>query len=309
MRKLPGQGGITKKITTAIGKSNRAKFLKQVESNFSNLLVKINPKESITMEVVSFSSFNDFPEQLMSILSFVKYIGIPLKWTIYSDGSHTETQRKQITSRFDFVTIESFDWEGVTTIEELCCNDLKPYHKYILDYARNHAFGKRLFYYLNHPLNHPTLFIDSDVLFYEKANVFEILIKEDPKANGWYMPDNVWGCLDSRYVAIHSEQMYQVNAGLMFVLKRFDNYKKSLDFYKVLDCKYEYFSEQTIINILLKENSFMPLTPKTFILDSGDQFDFSYLYHPKQMAVRHYTGPVRHKMWQKDYKWHLGLKN
>ena len=89
--------------------------------------------------------------------------------------------------------------------------------------------------------------------------------------------------------------------------KKFENYKNALDFYKVLDSKYEYFSEQTIINILLKDNSFMPLTPKTFILDTDDQFDFSYLYNPKQMAVRHYTGPVRHKMWQKGYKWHLGL--
>lgn len=307
MRKIPGQGGITKKIATAIGNLNREKFKKKLELDLSNLLEQVNQKAPIAMEVVSFSSNNDYSEQLLSILSFLRYVGKPIAWTIYSDGSHTDKQKKQVSSDFDFVSIKSIDWDEVISLEELCCDDLKPYHNYILDYANNHAFGKRLFYYLNHPINYPTLFIDSDILFYEKANVFDILINEKPSANGWYMPDIGWGCLDSRYKAIYSQQTYQVNAGLMFVLKKFDNYKKSLDFYKVLDYKYEYFSEQTIINILLKENSFMPLTPKSFILDGGDQFNFRQLYKPSEMAVRHYTGPVRHKMWQKDYKWHLSL--
>lgn len=307
MRKIPGQGGITKKIATAIGKANKANFSKQVNINLPDLLVKLNQKKAIAMEVASFSSCNDYPEQLLSILSFVRYVGIPVKWTIYSDGSHTPQQINQVESSFNFVTIKSIDFAELSSIEDLCKEDIKPYHKYILDYALNHAFGKRLFYYLNHPLNNPTLFIDSDILFYENANVFEIMISEKPNMNGWFIPDAVWGCLDSRYKATHSEQTYQVNAGLMFVIKKFENYKNALDFYKVLNSKYEYFSEQTIINILLKENNFMPLTPKTFILDIDDQFDFSYLYNPKQMAVRHYTGPVRHKMWQKDYKWHLGL--
>lgn len=307
MKKLPGQSGITKKITTTIATTNRTKFRKLVDDNLEVIIKDINCQKKIEMEVVSFSSNNDYSEQLLSILSFLRYVGKPITWTIYSDGSHTDKQKEQVSKEMDFVTIKNINWDEVISLEELCCDVLKPYQNYILDYANNHAFGKRLFYYLNHPINHPTLFIDSDVLFYEKANVFDVLINEEPKSNGWYMPDIGWGCLDSRYKASHSQQIYQVNAGLMFVLKKFDNYKRSLDFYKVLDFKYEYFSEQTIINILLKENSFMPLTPESFILDAGDQFDFSYLYNPKQMAVRHYTGPVRHKMWQKNYKWHLGL--
>jgi hypothetical protein len=307
MAKLPGQGGITKKLAAAVGNINRKKFENKLSNDLAGLLVEINQKKTIAMEVVSFSSKNDFPEQLLSIVSFIKYAGLPLSWTIYSDGSHSEEQIKLVTSHFDYVVIKSVDWDALKSVEELCCDELKPYHNYVLDYARNHAFGKRLFYYLNHPLDHPTLFIDSDILFYEKANSFEILINESPRFNGWYMPDILWGCLDSRYKRTHSEQMYQVNAGLMFVLNKFNNYNKALEFYKVLESKYEYFSEQTIINILLKDNSFMPLPPKTFILDACDQFDFLYKFKPKQIAVRHYTGPVRHKMWQKNYKWHLGL--
>ncbi|AWG22199.1 hypothetical protein FFWV33_12080 [Flavobacterium faecale] len=307
MKKIPGQSKITKSTATAIGARNRDNFLKIFTENASAIVKSINQSKTIAMEVASFSSFNDFPEQVLSILSFIKHVGTPIKWTVYSDGSHSDEQIKLLKLNFNFVNVCSIDFSTKESLEELCRDELKPYHTYILDYANNHAFGKRLFYYLNHSLEHPTLFIDSDILFYEKSNIFEMLINENPKADGWFMPDAFWGCLDSRYKAAHSEQMYQVNAGFMFVLKPFEKYNKALDFYKILESTYEYFSEQTIINILLKDNNFMPLPSNTFILDSADQFDFSYLYNPRDIAVRHYTGPVRHKMWQKDYKWHLSL--
>jgi hypothetical protein len=307
MKKLPGQGGLTKKIATSIGNRNRKKFAKQVDLDLSNLVEQVKGKEAIAMEVASFSSCNDFSEQVLSILSFVRYVGIPIKWTLYSDGSHTRRQIEQLENGFDFVLVRSIDFTGSSSIENLCKEVIKPYHQYVLDYANTHAFGKRLFYYLNHPIDNPTLFIDSDILFYKKAAVFNLLISEKPRSPGWFMPDVGWGCLDSRYKAVNSEQVYQVNAGFMFLLEEFKNLSEGLDFYKALNNKYEYFSEQTIIHTILKANSYMPLTPKTFILDTADQFDFKYLKTPTEIAVRHYTGPVRHKMWQKNYRWHLNI--
>ena len=56
------------------------------------------------------------------------------------------------------------------------------------------------------------------------------------------------------------------------------------------------------MHILLIDNEFMPLDPRRFILDSGDQFDFSYLLPFDKIAIRHYTGPVRHKMWQAGWR-------
>ena len=66
-------------------------------------------------------------------------------------------------------------------------------------------------------------------------------------------------------------------------------------FLKELNSTYEYFSEQTVMHILSKTNNFKRLNPQDFVVDSADQFDFSYLYTPKNLAIRHYTGPVRHK--------------
>lgn len=308
MNKLPGQGGLTKKITIAKGRVNRKKFARQVAIGLYHLVNQVSKKKTIEMEVASFSSFNDFHEQVLSVLSFIRYVGKPIKWTLYSDGTHTQAQINQLESNFDFLKVaEGLDWSEIESLKGLCKEELEPYENYLIDYAKKYPLGKKLFYYLNHPIEKPTLFIDSDILFYEHANVLKLILTEKPKANGWYMPDVSWGCLDSRYKALNSEQVYQVNSGFIFANEAFKNIKESLDFFKTYNFTYEYFSEQTVYHHLLKNNSYMPLTPKTFILDSGDQFDFSYLFSPKQMAVRHYTGPVRHKMWQKNYKWHLSL--
>jgi hypothetical protein len=308
MRKLPGQGGITKKIATAFGRNNRAMFAKLVSLNLPQLLAKVNQKRPIAMEVASFSSLNDFQEQLLSILSFVRYVGIPIKWTLYSDGSHSQEQIEELEKSFDFLkVIKCINWSEIQSLKGICKEELEPYEDYLIDYAKKFPLGKKLFYYLNHSIENPTLFIDSDILFYEQANVLELILTENPIVNGWYMPDVIWGCLDSRYKATNMEQIYQVNSGFIFANVAFEHLKESLDFFKTYNFTYEYFSEQTVYHHLLKNNGYMPLPSKTFILDSGDQFDFSYLNNPKQMAVRHYTGPVRHKMWQKNYKWHLGL--
>jgi hypothetical protein len=308
MKKLPGQGGLTKKIATSIGNVNRTKFAKQIDFNLSTLVDKVKGKEAIAMEVASFSSSNDFPEQILSVLSFMRYVGTPIKWTMYSDGSHTEDQIEQIKSCFKFIEFKrGINWGTIQSLKGNCKEELEPYEEYLIDYAKKFPLGKKLFYYLNHQIDGPTLFIDSDILFYEKAATIELLLTEKPQATGWFMPDTGWGCLDSRYIAMNNEQFYQVNSGFIMANVAFEYLTDSLDFFKTYNCTYEYFSEQTVYHHLLKANGFMPLTPKTFILDASDQFDFKYLKTPSEMAVRHYTGPVRHKMWQKNYRWHLNI--
>ena len=47
------------------------------------------------------------------------------------------------------------------------------------------------------------------------------------------------------------------------------------------------------------------LDPRQFIIDSTDQFDFALKYYPESIAMRHYTSPVRHKMWQRGWQWHF----
>jgi hypothetical protein len=143
-------------------------------------------------------------------------------------------------------------------------------------------------------------------LFYDKASIINILLSDE--ANGWFLPDDAWGCLDSRYKAENTTQLYQVNSGFFLLNRELVNLTKGVNFLQSLNGKYEYFSEQTTYHILFKDNNFMPLDPRIFVLNSDDQFDFSYILPRNKMAIRHYTGTVRHKMWQRDWKWQLSLK-
>jgi hypothetical protein len=309
MRKIPGLGGLKKNLSVAIGNYNRSKFINQINCNISTILSHTDQMNPIDMEVASISSSNLFAEQILSILSFLRYVGIPIKWTLYSDGSYSNEQIEELEKRFIFLKV--INWINLKESQssyDLCKEELLPYHEYLYDYAKKSPFGKKLFYYLNHSIVNPTLFIDADILFYHHANILKLILTEKPKANGWFMPDINWECLDSRYKEKYSEQLYQVNAGFIFANVAFSNLNDSLDILKSFNYSYEHFSEQTIFHHLLKTNFYMPLTSKKFILNTGDQFKFSYLLKPKKMAIRHYTGPVRHKMWQKDYKWHLNLK-
>jgi hypothetical protein len=122
------------------------------------------------------------------------------------------------------------------------------------------------------------------------------------------LPDDDWGCLDSRYKAKNSRELYQVNSGFFLLNRELEDVRKGLDFLNSLNGKYEYFSEQTTYHILFNDNHLMPLDPRIFVLNSDDQFDLSYILPKDKMAMRHYTGTVRHKMWQRDWKWHLSLK-
>jgi len=208
--------------------------------------------------------------------------------------------------KFKFVQLVLIRLSDVTELPDLYDVRLTEFTKELLHYSKTKHLGKKVFFYLNHPITIPTIFLDSDILFYSGFKKGIKLISTE-EANGWFLPDTNWGCLDSRYLATHEEQVYQVNGGFYIANKSIDNIEQALSFLRSLDFTYEYFTDQTIMHIYCKENKFSPLDSRMFIINTDDQFDFSYRFKPNEIAIRHYTGPVRHKMWQKSFRWHLGI--
>ena len=45
------------------------------------------PCGDIDLELVTFGSANDFPEMILSMLTFLAHVGAPRKWTVYGDGT------------------------------------------------------------------------------------------------------------------------------------------------------------------------------------------------------------------------------
>ena len=305
MGKVKFQGGITKAVTSMIAKRNKNKFSNNLK-NITDIIKNNMTNVDVDFTLVSFSSSKDFYDQILSICSFLRYVGNPDSWVIYSDGSHTEKEIEFLEAQFVFLKIVKTQWTNTVSLTEICKKELLPYKSQLFDYAIKHPLGKKLFHYLNHNINKPTLFIDSDILFYTRASILNNILNED--IPGWYLPDIDSQCLDKRFRKSSLTELYNVNSGFILLKQNLSSLIAGLEFLKSLNYEYEYFTEQTVQHILLKSNGLMPLDPRLFILNSDDQFDFSYLFSRNKVAVRHYTGPVRHKMWQRGWKWHLSIK-
>lgn len=251
--------------------------------------------------IISFSSKNDLAEQLLSILSFLRYAGRPAKWTIYSDGTHTEEHVQFFKEHMPFVDVFKYDYHNPDL--ELRA-EIEPYRKELLAYATSKfPLGKKLFCYLNHRIEHRSIFIDSDILFYEKAHEMHLL---NVQGRGWSLPEWKWGTLDGSYLENNKKTMYQVNSGFFSADQNFE-VGAGMAYLKQLDGNYHYFTEQTTFHIIFNDNEFWPLDPRTYYLNNSDQFKVSYNFDKADIVTRHYTSPVRFKMWQRDWKWHLSL--
>jgi hypothetical protein len=118
---------------------------------------RVRSSAEIPVHVVSFSSVHDLPEQVASLRSFLRFVGRPLSVTVASDGSH-QGRDCELLQRIDPVV-------SVVRYDAFARPDLPlP----VLRYAEVHPMGKKLMVIASlQPL--PTLYIDSDVLFFPAA--------------------------------------------------------------------------------------------------------------------------------------------
>jgi hypothetical protein len=290
-KKIKYQGGLTKIICARFGRHGKKEFSKLISID---QLPHVKAREKKwDIDVVSFSGKRDFEEQVLSILSFLRYAGKPKRWVIYSDDSHTKFHHDFISRNFDFASIERWNKNE---------DKYAPYAATLDSYMKYNVLGKRMYAYANHLSDGQIIFLDSDVVFY--SAIFEkldIVIKD---GGSWYLPDAGWGTLDSRYKASHVPEMFQLNGGCFISSPAF-SWELAYAYLQSLNNTFEYFSDQTAFHIAFIGQGAKPLDPRVCVLNCDDQFDFSYKYGPEEIALRHYVNPIRHKMWQKNWKWHL----
>jgi len=282
------------RIATANARRGRASFSAQIRTGQVASLQHASPLE-YPLDVCSFSSERDLEEQALSILTFVNWAGVPASWTVYSDGSHKPDSIIALQSIGDWLKV--VNWDVATARLPKDC-------RFLLDYASGHAMGKRLIAYSTHSFTTPTLFTDSDVLFYKHAR--EALSFACSDARHWFLPDGAWGSFDSRFLRFARHDMFAVNGGFILLKPSF-SWLPVMDFLQSLKGSYEYFSDQTALHVGLVAQDAFPLDPRLFVLRWSDQFKISSDYCAEEMAIRHYVQLVRHKMWQGGWKRHLPL--
>lgn len=283
-KKFPYQGGLTKVICQKKAGWHKKQFQKNIlQLNHIDFLSKIN------FEIISFSGAAGFEDQVLSIYSFLYYAGEPIKWTIYSDKSYTFEQKDILKKKFSFLSIVDWDIFSHCTTNKMLSN-----------YLLMCGLAKKLNVIVGHPYTCQTVYLDSDIVFYKNISFY--LNSGILSAGLWYASDTLGDVGD--YFHAKKESLYPLNSGLLILNADF-NPEYIFRYFESLDGFYEYFSEQSSLEFAFRNQGANILDPRQFINDPSDQFDFSIKYTPSSIAMRHYTNPIRHKMWQEGWKWHF----
>ncbi len=247
--------------------------------------------EDVRVQVVSFSGEKQLEDQLYSIFSFLANVGRPGKWILFSDGTHS----KESMAIFDKMPFIEFRENG---------EDLIP-GKYR---EEKNPLLKKVFFYQSVPITSTTFFVDSDILFFKSFKLFLPILNQ----NNWFLVDENYGYLDKAFLEKNPFDIYPCNSGF-FVFNSRPDWETVLNY---LAAKKEHkdglelWSEQTAFHIMTRQfKNTMPLDPRYFVAGGTDSFKFSSDYDYSKIAMRHFVGPIRHKMWQTDWRKLLKVRN
>jgi hypothetical protein len=264
--KIPGKGRILKYLNRT--KSEKLKNLLW-KSRFKLINQDYHGISTVEVSLVSFSGKGGLLDQILSISSFINSVGIPIKWSIYSDGSHNADEISLLKT-----------WEFVK-IEVLNKNVKWQLNKF-------HAFS-------NYLVDSTTLFLDSDILFFKPFKEYLPYFKN----SNWILPENKYAqSLDDGYLNFSFQYLTSINRGFFILNKNIDwSSGKSYLEEKKNKNNISHFTEQTAINIIFeKESNMKILDPRYFLLTTSDHFKI-VLDESSKIAMRHYVGLIRHKMY------------
>jgi len=250
---------------------------------------RITIKAEVPVNVVSYCGEETLPEQIASIRSFLKHVGRPKQFTVVSDGTISNASCDILRGLDPVINIsDSQQWVP----QELPAE--------IYPYLTNHPTGKQLALIMSLPLNAPTLYIDSDILFFAGAKSFRLLL-EDHDAPAYYLPDCRLSA-DERLFRSDVEKARPVNTGALLLFERLD---WALAIRRFIEIKGppDFFTNQTMTHLTMHANAALPLDHGKYVLQLDDQFEYQDRYAGRNIALRHYVNPVRHKFWTTLARW------
>ena len=268
----------------------QAKLLRNAyKSSLSSLVsFPIKQDRQVPIKVYALSCERDLPEQVASLRSFIRHVGVPDKFTIMSDGSYTDQSIQLLQSVHRCVDVQ--------LLTKFQRDDLP---QSVHEYAAQQAMGKKLAALMSIPIDGATLYTDSDILFFQGASDL-VDLANSKDTHTYYLPD-CKNSLDKRLIYEDIEMQNPINAGFILFKKSLD-WNESVKRLSNLEEFPNYFSEQTIVNLTIKRNHGVALARERYIMNVDDQFMYPDKFATKQIAMRHYVSNVRHKFWLSTVK-------
>lgn len=239
---------------------------------------------AVPLSVFSYSNEDSVPEQVRSIRSFLRYAGRPVSFTVVSDGSHSARSIRFLQGIDRTVSVRPSSGFLPSGLPE-------KFHHYVT----SHPLGKQLGLIMSLPEDGPALYADSDVLFFPGAAEL-MRFASVPDVSAFYLPDCQACSADARIFRDPREELSPVNTGLLLLFQKLD---WSLGIRRFLDLKSEptFFTNQTITHLTMHANGARPFDSRKFVLQLDDQFVYPDRYASRDIILRHYVNPVRHKFW------------
>ena len=244
---------------------------------------RIPENAQVGFDVFAYSGENSLPEQVASIRSFLKYVGRPNRFTIVSDGTLSDRSCDILTSIDPVISVSDFaQWVP----QDLPAN--------VYSYLTTHPTGKQLALIISLPVEAPTLYVDSDVLFFPAAKEL-IRLAQGGGAPAFYLADCRLSA-DERLFRGDAEKARPVNTGALFLFKKLD-WTLALHRFLELPGPPTFFTNQTMTHLTMHQNGASALDERKYVLQLDDQFVYPDRYAGRDLALRHYVNPVRHKFW------------
>ena len=250
---------------------------------FSGTLARLEPPRSFPLAVFSYSGEAGLPEQVASIRSFLRYVGRPVRFTVVSDGTHSESGRRLLAGLDSCVSVApASDW-----LPKKLPDKMYPY-------LTGHPTGRQLALIMSLGSDAPALYCDSDIRFFPGGDdLYSYLDRRDVPAI--YQADCRFSG-DERLLRDKSETSNPVNTGFLLLFGKLD-WTSSIERFLELADAPNFFTNQTMTHLTMHANGAAAFDPGKYVLQLDDQFVYRDCYASPRIALRHYVNPVRHKLW------------
>ena len=267
-----------------VARALRARYWQRVQRD--QLPAILSPGH-VNVDVLGFTCERDLPEQVLSMRTFLRYVGQPNEFVIVSDGSITPAGEAILRSQAPDVR--------VVTVEAFCGN--APMPPPVARFAADKAYGRKLsaLISIGSPPR-PMVYADCDVLFHRGGSGLARLLADS--AGTLHFVEDCQPALDVRLVPIE-ERSPPLNSGFLVFGRAVDwtTAIERLGRIGEADAPGYGWTEQSVAHIAMRGSGALPLPRANCVVELSDQFRWEDPHTGPNVWLRHYVTGTRFKMW------------
>ncbi len=240
------------------------------------------PGKPLSIHLVTFSGVRDLPEQMASLLTFFRFAGTPEQTTVVSDGTHQQEEKDILARLHSSVRVVHHEQFTRTASPK------------VRAYADHHPLGKKLAVLAGIPVDGPTIYSDSDILFFPAAGELAGWLREGDGTPRYLL--DCWPSLDERLLRGEAEKAAPLNSGFL-VMHRKADWSEAMARLDAMSGEAGFFTEQTVVHLAFRSSGGKHLPQDLHVMQNDDQWGYADTHARRRIVLRHYIGSFRHKMW------------